>query len=86
MISLDNVEILIDQIYTKEPESIVMVFENKTPIAILDEEDWGGDKFNHVKAKCRLFKPASFMKRMDIPGIGAYIYIDLAECERLVNE
>lgn len=83
MVEIDNVEIMINQMLTHEPEAIIAILENKNPIGIMHKEDWESDRFNHIKAKCRLYKAPLFVTRSDIPIIGTTFYVDLAECERI---
>ena len=77
---MDNLKVMIDEIFEKEPDSMVVVTENKNPIAIVYKEDWKGDKFIHVKAKCSNYIPPAFIKRSDTPIIGTVLYIELNKC------
>ena len=49
MISIDNVEILINQIFAHEPETVVMILENEEIIAIMVNDDWANSKFNDIR-------------------------------------
>lgn len=82
MIELDNVEIMINQMFAHEPQATVTVSENKKPIAILNKEDWESNRFNHIKEKCRQYIPPFFVDRREIPFVGVGINVDLANCER----
>lgn len=86
MVEIDNVEIMINQMLTHEPEAIITILENKNPIALMFKDDWESDRFNHIKARCRLYKAPLFVTRSDIPIIGTTFYVDLAECERIGEE
>lgn len=79
MVSLDNAEIAINQVFAHEPDAIVTILENKNPIAILYKDAWESEKFNHVKAKCRQYKAPAFFGRGEIPFIGIVIQINLTE-------
>lgn len=78
---MENVKIMVDEIFEKEPESMVVITENRKPIAIAYKEDWEGEKLTHVKAKCKEFIPPSYITRSDIPIIGTVLYVELKECE-----
>jgi hypothetical protein len=79
---MDNIEKLINDIYEKEPDSIITVTESKEPIMIMDKEDWNKLADNsHLKEKMRKLKAPMFVGRLDIPIIGTAIYIELEDCE-----
>ncbi len=77
MVSLDNAEIMVDLAFAHEPDAIVMISENKNPIAIMAKDEWESGKFNHVKDKCRQYEAPAFFGRHEIPVIGVSIYINL---------
>ena len=79
---MDSVEIMIDQIYEKEPESIIVIKENETPVAIIFKDDWKSDRLTHIRNKCKDCIPSAFIERGDIPIIGTVFYIDLSKCEK----
>ena len=81
---MDNVEILINQIYQKEPYSIVTIMEDGCPIGIFHKEDWESGDFEHVKVKCRNYVPPAFVQRAEIPIIGVVFEIDLCKCKELI--
>lgn len=79
---MDNIEKLINDIYEKEPDNIIIVTENKEPIMIMDKKTWNKLADNsHLKEKMRKFKAPTFVGRMDIPLVGTSIKIDLEDCE-----
>ena len=82
MISIDNVEILINQIFAHEPETVVMILENEEIIAIMVNDDWANSKFNDIREMCRMYKAPAFIKRNDLIQCE---YIDLAKCEKVNN-
>lgn len=79
MVSLDNAEIAVNQVFAHEPDAIVVIFENKNPIAILFRDEWESENFIHVKVKCRQYKAPTFFERGEIPYIGVVIKINLTE-------
>lgn len=79
MVSLDNAEIMVNQAFAHEPDAIVTILENSKPIAIMYKDEWEGERFNHIKAKCRKYKAPAFFERGEIPFIGVVININLEE-------
>lgn len=79
---MDNVKIMIDQIYDKEPESVIVIKENEIPVAIMFKDDWQSDRLTHIRNKCKDYTPSAFIERGDIPMIGTVFYIDLCKCEK----
>jgi hypothetical protein len=79
---MDNIEKLINDIYEKEPDSIIIVTESKEPIMIMDKDTWNELPDNsRLKEKTRKLKAPKFVSRLDIPFIGTSIKIDLENCE-----
>jgi hypothetical protein len=79
---MDNIEKLINDIYEKEPDNIIVVTENKQPIMVMYKEDWNELPSNFpLKLKMRKLKAPTFCGRRDIPIIGTAIYIELENCE-----
>lgn len=79
MVSLDNAEIAINQVFAYEPDAFVTILENEHPIAIIQKDQWESEKFIHVRAKCRQYKAPTFFGRGEIPYIGVVININLTE-------
>ena len=79
---MDNVEKLINDIYEKEPDDIIIVTESNEPIMIMDKDTWNELPDNsRLKEKTRKFKAPTFVGRMDIPLVGTSIKIELEDCE-----
>ena len=86
MVSLDNAEIVINQVFAHEPDAFVVILENEhpmaiiqNPIAIIQKDQWESEEFIHVRAKCRQYKAPTFFERGEIPFIGVVIRINLTE-------
>lgn len=74
-IEIDNLKVLISQIFTKEPNAVISIFYNGKIKAIIDKEEWEDDsKFREIKELCEMYDPPNFVRKH---SLFPFYYFDL---------
>ena len=76
---MDNVEIMVNELFSVEPETILMIYEHDDLIAVVYKEDWNDEKYSHIKEKCRKYKPPLFYKSGYVPLIGVVTTVNMED-------
>ena len=76
-IIIDNLKILIDQIFITEPNpnAVINIYYNGKLEAIIGKEEWEDDsKFREIKELCEMYDPPSFVRKHSLLP---FYYFDL---------
>lgn len=74
-IEIDNLKVLISQIFTKEPNAVINIYYNGKLKSIIGKDEWEDEsEFVQIKAMCEMYEPPTFVKRH---SLFPFYYFDL---------